>query len=208
MERYYLLEGKNVLGPFSKNELEQMKLTMNSLICREGTNDWRGISEFSELNNLRIVLPPPPPPTNIRKKKMLANFIKIKYFQLKSKKMMLFLLYLVLLGLVTSCVYFYLISDGWKDYKSYRRISEYIANNPHEIQKENDYAESFDRRNPGMTRGATSLSMQRYYKDHYESRLKKSVRYGVYAFSLLFFGTVVFLFLKHCVNWVNENADN
>ena len=208
MEKYYLLEGKNVLGPFSKIELAQMRLTVDSLLCREGTNDWRGISEFSELNSLRSVLPPPPPPRNIQKKKGLANFIKKKYFQLKSKNVILFFLSLVLSGVVTGCIYFCLISDGWKDYSGYTRISEYIANNPKEIQKENDYAESFDRRNPGMIRGATSISMQRYYKDHYERHLKNSFRYGIYAFFLLFIGTVVFVFIKQCVSWVKENADD
>jgi hypothetical protein len=208
MEKYYLLEGKNVLGPFSKNELAERRLTMDSLLCREGSNDWKGVSEFSELNSLKSVLPPPPPPRNIQKKKVLANFIKIKYLQLKSKNVILFFLSLVLSGVVTGCFYFCLISGGWEEYSSYRRLSEYIANNPQEVQMENDYAKSFDIRNPGMARGATSLSMQRYFKDRYEWRLKKSFRYGIYAFFLLFFGTVVFVFIKHCVNWVKENADD
>jgi hypothetical protein len=208
MEKYYLLEGKNVLGPFSQDELAKKRLTIDSLLCKEGTYDWRGLSEFSELNSLRSTLPPPPPPRNIQKKKVLANFIKIKYFQIKSKNLILYFLFLALSAVVTGCVYFFLISDGWKDYSSYRRISEYIVNNPQEIRRENEIAESFDRRNPGMIRGATSLSMQRYHKDRYESRLKKSFRYGTFAFFSLLIGTVIFAFIKHCVSWVKENADD
>lgn len=122
MERYYLLDGNKVLGPYTLNQMQEQHLTLNSLICREGTEDWKKFSEFSELLSLKSFLPPPAPPKSINRKVILSNSIKLVFSKASQRALFIIVIISLCFGVGGGLFLFYEDggSDAMEKYNEYR----------------------------------------------------------------------------------------
>lgn len=59
MNKYYLHDGTDTIGPFSIEELKQKNITRSTQVWCEGMEDWREAGTVEELKMLFPVLPPP-----------------------------------------------------------------------------------------------------------------------------------------------------
>ena len=59
--KYFIAFGDTKKGPFSLEEVKGYKLERNTLIWKEGLDEWRKAEEFEELKSLFIATPPPLP---------------------------------------------------------------------------------------------------------------------------------------------------
>jgi len=82
MERkYYIAQGKEHLGPFSISELQEKKISPDTLIWYEGLEQWTKASEITELKSCIVSIPlPPPTPSQIEfQTNNKSKFIKIAH---------------------------------------------------------------------------------------------------------------------------------
>lgn len=66
-KKYFIYNGENELGPFNKSQLKSEHLDRNTQVWHEGLNEWKNISEISELQDLLRPTPKtenPPPKRN------------------------------------------------------------------------------------------------------------------------------------------------
>ncbi len=205
MNKYYFLENKNVLGPYTSTELAEKKISINSLICKAGTNEWKNISDYPELDNIKQALPPALP-KEIRNKRKIAHFIIETYQKLFSKNALVLLSLFLVLGLLTGLTYFYIISDGSKNYSKFIEVSEYITSNPEQIQKEDNYVNSLTGWEGAKVRNGTYHEAQNFYKKQYETALEKAKYYTLYSFLTVIISSILFFIIKNGVNWVKNNS--
>jgi len=59
MNKYFLHDEQNQLGPFDKSELKERKVTADTPIWHEGLTDWTTAGELPELKELFVIVPPP-----------------------------------------------------------------------------------------------------------------------------------------------------
>ena len=206
MDKYYFLENKSVLGPYTSTELSEKKINLDSLICKTGTNEWKKIADSPELDSLRQTLRPSLP-KEIRNKRKIANFIIETFQKIFSKKTLLILCSFLILGLLTGLSYFYLISDGSKSYYEFKEISDYITKNPEQIQKEDNYVNSLTGFEGGRVRNWTSHEAQHFYKERYQKSLEKAKFYAFYSFLFILIITIFLFVTKVAIHWIKSNSD-
>ena len=59
MEYYIYDENGKRIGPIQGSDLKNYDITSDTLIWREGLNDWVTLSELPELKSLKSKVPPP-----------------------------------------------------------------------------------------------------------------------------------------------------
>lgn len=59
MNKYYLHNGSDNIGPFTIDELKQNKITPTTPVWCEGMEDWKDAGSIEELKVLFLVIPPP-----------------------------------------------------------------------------------------------------------------------------------------------------
>lgn len=59
MKEYYLHNGQNQIGPFSKEDLREQGISQESYVWKEGMADWVKAGEMQELNEIFKTTPPP-----------------------------------------------------------------------------------------------------------------------------------------------------
>ena len=73
MQKYYLHNGLDNIGPFNKEELEAKKITKDTPVWSQDMEDWRKAGEIDELKSILLKTPPP---INQNKQTKKRNFIK------------------------------------------------------------------------------------------------------------------------------------
>ena len=79
MNKYYLQNGNENIGPFTIEELKAKGITKNTLVWCEGMSDWTEATTVTELASILNATPPPikkTPPPVITKKSSGLNFIQ------------------------------------------------------------------------------------------------------------------------------------
>ncbi len=206
MDKYYYLEGKDVCGPLSADELAEKNLKMDSLLCKSGSDNWLKVSDYPELENLRKAFPPAPP-KEIQNKKETANLIKKSALQILSVKSISIFFGLIVFGVVAGIIYFY-NENGGNILSERNRDQEYINNHKGDTEGYNDYKGEWVYKDES----ARNAYVAYYSSLNYRNKELKDVRekaqyFGLYTFLSLFLGTIVFQLLKNSVNWVKKNAD-
>ena len=69
MNKYYLHDGTENIGPFNIEELKQQNINRNTQVWCEGMEDWKDAGTIEELKILFPVLPPPIKKTTTENKK-------------------------------------------------------------------------------------------------------------------------------------------
>lgn len=64
---YYLLDKNEKKGPYTEEELKQLKLTRTSLLWSAGMKEWTQLEYIPQLSTLSNSLPPTPPIMDLRK---------------------------------------------------------------------------------------------------------------------------------------------
>lgn len=59
MQKYYLHNGIDNIGPFSKEELQTRKITKDTPVWSEDMEDWKKAGEIDELKIILLTMPPP-----------------------------------------------------------------------------------------------------------------------------------------------------
>jgi hypothetical protein len=59
MNKYYLHNGSENIGPFNLEELKSKKITKTTQVWYEGLVDWKNAGEVDELNSILSSVPPP-----------------------------------------------------------------------------------------------------------------------------------------------------
>lgn len=59
MQKYYLHNGIDNIGPFSKEELKTRKITKDTPVWSEDMDDWKKAGEIDELKIILLTMPPP-----------------------------------------------------------------------------------------------------------------------------------------------------
>lgn len=65
MEKYFITKGTDKKGPYSIDDLLKMELTDEYLIWKDGFEQWKPITEISELKS-KIIISPPPTPAQVK----------------------------------------------------------------------------------------------------------------------------------------------
>lgn len=74
MNKYYLHNGTENIGPFNIEELKQKNITRNTQVWCEGMEDWKEAGTVEELKILFPTLPPPIKKISAENKKQEATF--------------------------------------------------------------------------------------------------------------------------------------
>ena len=61
VKKYYISNGETKEGPYSIEDIRNIKFDENSLIWKEGFTNWKRINEINELSKLLQSFPPPLP---------------------------------------------------------------------------------------------------------------------------------------------------
>jgi len=61
MKQYYVHDGQNQKGPFSIEQLKDIKLNKETMVWCEGMETWKAAGELDELKSLFAAVPPPLP---------------------------------------------------------------------------------------------------------------------------------------------------
>jgi len=64
MQKYFLHKDGRQVGPYSKEDLQQIRITRDTMIWFDGQADWQEASAIEELSDLFINQPPPFQPKN------------------------------------------------------------------------------------------------------------------------------------------------
>jgi len=72
---YFIIKKGKKEGPFDISELEEMKLLNNTLVWREGFENWRQAKEIEELKDISFTPPPPIPRLMITPEEILKVFL-------------------------------------------------------------------------------------------------------------------------------------
>ncbi|MFZ4105973.1 DUF4339 domain-containing protein [Flavobacterium sp.] len=59
MKKYYLHNGQESIGPFTKEELKEQKIKKYTPVWSEDMNDWKKAGEIDELKIILLSIPPP-----------------------------------------------------------------------------------------------------------------------------------------------------
>lgn len=59
MKKYYLHNGQESIGPFTKEQLKEQKITKDTSVWLEDMNDWKKAGEIDELKIILLTIPPP-----------------------------------------------------------------------------------------------------------------------------------------------------
>jgi GYF domain 2 len=59
MEKYFIQTEGSQKGPFSKDQLAEIKINGNTLVWFDGIDDWKEAKEIDELKDIIVKLPPP-----------------------------------------------------------------------------------------------------------------------------------------------------
>lgn len=185
MKKYYLLEGNKVVGPYTIDQLKEKSLRVDTLLCSEGTEEWKKISEFPELGVLKHILPPPAPPRELYKKTTLANSIRYVFSKAYLSKLFTIIGASLILGVVVGIICFY-SSSGGNHLRSYNEYHRYIQK--YEITNVREFVNS-DAKDADL-RANTNWESDRwvfrdifhaesYFKEKYLKYKSKAINYGV-----------------------------
>ena len=108
MERYFYIKNNKRLGPFSIAQLNNENIKKNTLVWKEGLEDWVKASELIELKEVIIPEPPPiPKPPPIPNKPLLSKVVKKDIYDPDYKKeywlinMTIFLIIIYMFSFIT-----------------------------------------------------------------------------------------------------------
>jgi uncharacterized protein (TIGR02145 family) len=99
-KHYFINRQRGEEGPFTLDELSNMRLLSDTRVWYEGLSDWKNISDVSELANLVIQRPPIIERTKDTQTNVNKQIYKRKYF---NKKSLIYLL-LIIIGLTISSI--------------------------------------------------------------------------------------------------------
>lgn len=71
--KYFYINKKEKIGPLSLHELKEASLERNTLVWREGLDNWKKAEEFEELDEIFNSIPPEVPTTTAEKVKDIAS---------------------------------------------------------------------------------------------------------------------------------------
>lgn len=75
-KKYFIAENDEQKGPFSYNELQEMRISRTTLIWKEGLDDWTAAGKIQQLQSL-LKITPPKLPQNQEKKKKKDNTLNV-----------------------------------------------------------------------------------------------------------------------------------
>ena len=118
MKKYFITQGNKQAGPFSLEELEEMKISRETMVWFSGLDKWMKANHIEELNPIFELIPPPinlPPPIKkplppplMTPPPFIANDDKVEQpVQNKSSKGIYYLLSGILLCAITGGVFYY-----------------------------------------------------------------------------------------------------
>ena len=202
MEKFYILENTKVVGPFTIAELQEKSLKVNSMLCKQGTDEWKKYSEFPELSILKQYLPPPAPPKEIQKKINTANAIKSVFSNLTSIKLLLIIVISLLSGVIIGSLYFY-SSDGSGHLRMYKEYSQKIIENPDLVQKQRNYWNNI---RDGKVHPASWEQSARAHKDRYLPYKSRAWSYGIISSIVVFLSIIGYRVIILSSRWIKENS--
>lgn len=202
MGKFYILENTKVVGPFTIAELEGKSLKVNSMLCKQGTDEWKKYSEFPELSILKQNLPPPAPPKEIQKKINTANAIKSVFSNLTSIKLLLLIAISLLSGVIIGSSYFY-SSDGSGHLRMYKEYSQKIFENPELVQKQRNYWNNI---RDGKAHPASWEQSARAHKELYLPYKSRAWSYGIISSIVVFLLIIGYRVIILSSRWIKENS--
>lgn len=72
MRKYYIQNGDKLEGPFSIEELKDAPINFHTRLCKQGTNEWKTITEIEDFEQVRLSIKP-----DLEKKKTGINTGKL-----------------------------------------------------------------------------------------------------------------------------------
>ena len=133
MNKYYLHNGSDNIGPFTIDELKQNKITPTTPIWCEGMEDWKDAGSVEELKVLFPVIPPPikkarqeePKQSVIKEKKINIFWSIYKLFRIVA------IIFLIIVGIIILSKIFDKETDTSSTYhESVMTIQEIEATEP------------------------------------------------------------------------------
>ena len=133
MNKYYLHNGSDNIGPFTIDELKQNKITPTTPIWCEGMEDWKDAGSVEELKVLFPVIPPPikkarqeePKQSVIKEKKINIFWSIYKLFRIVA------IIFLIIVGIIILSKIFDKETDTSSTYQeSVMTIQEIEATEP------------------------------------------------------------------------------
>jgi len=106
VDKYFYIKNNKRLGPFSIAQLNNENIKKNTLVWKEGLEDWVKASELIELKEVIIPEPPPiPKPPPIPNKPLLSKVVKKDIYDPDYKKEIwvtdMVIFYIIVVGLIT-----------------------------------------------------------------------------------------------------------
>lgn len=74
MEKYFITKGTDKKGPYSIDDLLKIELTDDYLIWKDGFEQWKPITEITELKG-KIIISPPPTPDQVKRTNQKSAFL-------------------------------------------------------------------------------------------------------------------------------------
>ncbi|MFN5319484.1 MAG: GYF domain-containing protein [Bacteroidia bacterium] len=68
MRKYYIQNGDKLEGPYSVEELKDAPINFHTRLCKQGTNEWKTITEIEDFEQVRLSIKP-----DLEKKKKAVN---------------------------------------------------------------------------------------------------------------------------------------
>jgi hypothetical protein len=200
MSKYYLIENNSIKGSFSILELKEMNIKINSLLCKEGTNEWKKITEFQELDIISKDLLPLLP-GNIRLKKRIADSMISFVKTILNKHILLISSVYLLTSILVAVIYFCVVTEGANYYTKYVEIKDHLEEVPY-VEK-NIVRPGFNIAVPFYS--PTNLNHNKFF---YESYLDDSQNYFLYTLAFLISTTIIFIGAIKFIYWLNKNSSN
>lgn len=105
MQKFYIHKDNQQQGPFSIEELKNLKISRETMIWFEGADNWRKANEIEELNDIFKSIPPPissiTPPPFIEEKTGIDNKSTIK----KKNPTLIYIIVAVVISIIGIYIY-------------------------------------------------------------------------------------------------------
>lgn len=147
MNKYYLHNGSENIGPFTLEELKQNNITRNTPVWYEGMSDWTEAGTIDELKSLFPVVPPPLKKAPSEKAKQNTPNVKKKslYMRIYNVFRVLAIIFLALVALfIITNIFDKETNDSANYEKSVKTIQEIEATSPLDyLQADGTYNNNF-----------------------------------------------------------------
>lgn len=147
MNKYYLHDGTENIGPFDIEELKQQNITRNTQVWCEGMEDWKEAGTIEELKTIFPVLPPPlkKSKTEVPKQDKSSDIKDTIYWKIYKFMRILAIIFVVIMGIFIVANVLENKTNTSSTYEeSVMTIQEIEAANPlNYLQADGSYRENF-----------------------------------------------------------------